>query len=178
MYSEESEINRILFSNNLELPKNDSHVIYEIDNIDESDYYDIKKVIGAVSQFKKENWPDEEEWSKILPERFVTETKKNTLEAIRSNPKLYLWHYGSWLNSIKYRNWVWFSSKYSKIDAKASIVLITIDFPYIIECFEYVIRNSSTKYYKYIEYGMNSKIIMIQNWKNNHEGWTFENQVF
>jgi hypothetical protein len=100
--------------------------------------YQIKEVVKAIALYDPDNWLADENWEKILPYWFVSRVKDYSIEDIIQNPNL--WHFGSWLDAMKYRGWKWFSSKvYSN---EFIIILEPLEFPYSVNSLEFVIMES------------------------------------
>ena len=56
-----------------------------------------------------QRWPADNEWETLLPEWFVTYTKRHTNEAILADYRLCHWE--AWLDALKERDWEWWSSE-------------------------------------------------------------------
>ncbi|MBL7730357.1 MAG: hypothetical protein JNM88_04200 [Chitinophagaceae bacterium] len=93
---------------------------------------DVIKPIASRGFTKK--WPSDNEWKKILPAWFVESMVKKTPADRDKDPNL--WHFESWLESMKNRAWVWWSSKIE--DNTITIALETLNLPYVFEQVLYI----------------------------------------
>lgn len=94
-----------------------------------------KEVMLAVSQYAYTNqWPLDEEWKTILPEWFVKSMTDKSEEDLDNDDDQ--WHYESWVDNIRQRSWVWWSSKIEK--DTVTIVLDVLDMPYLHDSLKYV----------------------------------------
>lgn len=96
----------------------------------------IKDLMFVIASKRADEWPDEEMWSRILPQWFVQKIKSYTVDELYQSPNL-LWHYGSWIDALRFRGWEWFSS--FRGDDFFSIQLEALAFPYSVNPLEYVI---------------------------------------
>jgi len=111
------------FQNNLEKVKN------------------IVNIISSANEFKE--WPDEEWWLNNLPSWFVGSFNKKLKEIEKDKN---LWHFGSWVDALKYRQWKWYGVIVKNTDI--IIYLDTYDSPCIIGPLEYVFRVAGIKSYE------------------------------
>lgn len=100
-----------------------------------SDLSKIKDVLTLIASFEPENWPNDNVWETGLPSWFVKFTKNISIENISMNANL--WHFESWLDAIRFRGWRWHCSIIT-IDG-FTIILETINYPYVIEPFFYIL---------------------------------------
>lgn len=96
----------------------------------------IKDVMFVIASKLADKWPDEEVWSRILPQWFVHKIQSYSIEELYESPSV-LWHYGSWVDAMKFRGWEWFSSMIG--DDFFSIQLEALAFPYSVNALEYII---------------------------------------
>lgn len=134
-YKQGEEIKRIKNNNKGELPKGPKILLkaHHVENPQEV-LDRVKEVMLAVSQFAFTNkWPSDEEWKSILPEWFVKSMTDKDLDFIMKTPGQ--WHYESWIDNIKQRSWVWWSSKVD--DDSVTIILDVLDIPYLHDSLKY-----------------------------------------
>lgn len=98
----------------------------------------VKEVIEPISLYDSNMWPSDEVWETILPLWFLKRIQANGVKEILKNPSL--WHFGSWLDAMKYRGWKWFSSMESA--EHYIIILEALELPYSVNPLEYVIIES------------------------------------
>ncbi len=135
-YKQGEEIKRIKNNNKGELPKGPKILLkaHRVENPQEV-LGKVKEVMLAVSQFAFTNkWPSSEEWKSILPEWFVKSMTEKDLDFIMKTPGQ--WHYESWIDNIKQRSWVWWSSKVD--NDSVTIILDVLDIPYLHDSLKYV----------------------------------------
>lgn len=99
----------------------------------------VKEVVLSISKYNEDNWPNDQQWERILPKWFVEKIKSHSLDELNDNSTL-LWDYGSWLDAMKFRGWQWLSSKIY-ID-KFIINLVPLTSPFSVNPIEYVIFES------------------------------------
>lgn len=130
------EIKRITNNNKGEWPKGPkillkAHKVKEPQKVLDK----AKEVMLAVSQYAYTNqWPSDEEWKTILPEWFVKSMTDKSDEDLDNDDDQ--WHYESWVDNIRQRSWVWWSSKIEK--DTITIVLDVLDMPYLHDSLKYV----------------------------------------
>ena len=96
----------------------------------------IKEIMKCISKYAYTNtWPSDEEWKNILPKWFVESMTLKTDNDLDTDDDL--WHYESWIDNMRMRSWVWWSSKKQGNDL--IFVLETLDIPYLYETFLYVL---------------------------------------
>jgi len=95
-----------------------------------------KEIMKCISKYAYTNtWPSDEEWKIILPKWFVESmTLKSLNEIMESKGQ---WHYESWIDNMRMRSWVWWSSKKQGNDL--IFVLETLDIPYLYGTFLYIL---------------------------------------
>lgn len=95
-----------------------------------------KIIMKAISQFAyTDKWPSDEEWKNILPTWFVESmTLKNSEDRDKDEN---LWHYESWIDNIRQRFWLWYSSKTDKNSLQ--IVLEALSIPYLHDTLVYIL---------------------------------------
>lgn len=98
----------------------------------------IKTVMRVVVQYSADKWPDDETWKKCLPQWFVSRFEKYTYKELISNENL--WHFGSWLESMKQRGWQWWSCQCT--ENKCVIYLTASEFVYLVGPLKYLIYES------------------------------------
>ena len=130
------EIKRIINNNNGEWPKGPKILLKALKVKEPQKVLDkVKEVMLAVSQYAYTNpWPSEEEWKTILPEWFVESMTDKSDEDLDNDDDQ--WHYESWVDNIRQRSWVWWSSKIEKDNI--TIVLDVLDMPYLHDSLKYV----------------------------------------
>lgn len=69
----------------------------------------VKHIMSLVAAQSKESWPDDEQWKRILPQRFVETTLGNTDDMVLADERLCSWE--GWLGSLQYRDWEWLGSR-------------------------------------------------------------------
>jgi hypothetical protein len=97
-------------------------------------------IMQGVLAVPDELWDEEaaEQWEAYLPEWFVASMKQLTLAQILATPGQ--WDYESWVASLCYRQWEWWSSA-----VRATSLTITLDLlglPYVGDPFFYAIKAS------------------------------------
>lgn len=98
-----------------------------------------KEVIAVISKYNEHNWPSDEYWEKSLPTWFIRKIKEYSVQKIiESNGRL--WDYGSWLDAMKYRGWLWYSSELKPLELK--IILEPYTYPFSVNPFEYLLLES------------------------------------
>lgn len=131
------ELNRIEKNNSGENPKT-TKIIIRAKNVKNSDAVlaNTKEIMKCISKYAyTSSWPSDQEWKSILPKWFIESMTSKTLdEIINTNGQ---WHYESWIDNIKMRAWVWWSSKKEKDNLE--FVLETLSFPYLFESFIYIL---------------------------------------
>lgn len=135
-YKRGEEIKRINNNNKGELPKGPKILLKAHKVIQPQKVLDnTKEVMLAVSQYAYTNqWPSDEEWKTILPQWFVKSMTDISDEELDNDVNQ--WHYESWVDNIKQRSWVWWSSKIEK--DTITIVLDVLDMPYLHDSLKYV----------------------------------------
>jgi hypothetical protein len=98
----------------------------------------VKGVIISIAKYSEDNWPDDLTWDKQLPQWFLRKIKSNTIEYIKKDERI--WDYGSWLDAMKWRGWIWYSSNLTKDGFE--IVLEPQILPYSVNPLEYVLYES------------------------------------
>lgn len=131
------ELKRINENNNGEIP-NAPKIIITVKGVKNPAEVmrNTKNIMKAISQFAyTDTWPSYEEWQSILPSWFV---ESMTLKTSSDRDKdENLWHYESWINNIKQRFWLWYSSKTEKDTLK--FVLEAVSIPYLHDSFIYIL---------------------------------------
>lgn len=137
----ETENKRIVNNTHGELPDN-SYIMYRV-SADNTEIL-LRKVIEVmvcISRYEEDNWLSDEEWDIVLPIWFTSGVKQRDYKSIIDNEEL--WDYGSWIDALKYRGWKWYSSLLLK--DSFLILLEVIDIPYIIEPFEFLLRECGVR---------------------------------
>lgn len=131
------EISNIINNNQGEQPSN-GHLIFSIINLDNPNIYlkKVKEIAMIIAKQTIENYPSDEEWDKLLPEWFLKPMKERSIEELIQS-KENIWHYASWTDNLRYRGWVWYSSKTTLNGF--DIILDAFDIPYNVNAFEYII---------------------------------------
>jgi hypothetical protein len=127
------ELKRIEYNNNGELPKR-AKIVIMVSGIDNpQEVLDNTKVImKSISKYAyTDNWPTDKEWETILPKWFVDSMVLRSTEERDKNKDL--WHFESWLDNIRQRFWVYWSSKVEKNSIK--FVLEAVSIPYLYDTF-------------------------------------------
>lgn len=131
------ELNRIENNNSGEEPKT-SRIIIRAKNVKNADKVlrNTKEIMKSISKYAYTNtWPNDDEWKDILPKWFVEGmTLKSSTDRDKDDN---LWHYESWIDNMRMRAWVWWSSKKSGDDLE--FVLETLSIPYLFEGFLYIL---------------------------------------
>ncbi|QFG54460.1 hypothetical protein [Chryseobacterium sp.] len=131
------ELTRIEHNNNGEEPKTTKIIIKakNVENVDKV-LMNTKEIMKTISKYAYTNtWPTDVEWESILPKWFVESmTLKSSDDRDKDNN---LWHYESWVDNIRMRAWVWWSSK--KTGKDLEFVLETLSIPYLFESFIYIL---------------------------------------
>lgn len=94
---------------------------------------EIIKNISEHAHPKK--WPSDEEWKSILPLWFVESMTAKSSEDRDKDPNL--WHFESWIDNIRQRFWVWYSSKIE--ENSIIIVLEALSIPYLHDTLVYIL---------------------------------------
>lgn len=95
-----------------------------------------KTVMKVISKYAYTNsWPNNEEWKEILPKSFVESMTLKTTEDRDKDENL--WHFESWVDNIRQRFWVWWSSKMEK--NSVCFVFEAISIPYLYDSFIYIL---------------------------------------
>lgn len=164
------EKENLMFQLNGEIPSF-PYIEIRVNGVSDEFLVKVKTVMGIMADVNVEDWPDEEYFEIYLPEWFLTVTKRNSFEIIKANPDLHLWHFGSWLDAMKLRNWIWFSSL--KTENEIVINIETFNFPYIIEPLEYLIRSTGdVNNYTIIEHTRTSSL--SQEWIFKKSKWSYK----
>ncbi len=131
------ELRRIDQNNNGEIPNAPKIVITArgVKNPTEV-MSNTKTIMKAISQFAYTNsWPTDEEWKTILPIWFVESMTSKTIEDIMKTKGQ--WHYESWVDNIRQRFWLWYSSKIEK--DTLTFVLEAVSIPFLHDSFIYIL---------------------------------------
>ncbi len=132
-----AELKRINKNNNGEVPST-TKIIVRAKNVQNADQVlaRTKEIMKCISQYAYTNtWPSDEEWKEILPKWFV---QSMTLKTSEDRDKDHnLWHFESWVDNMRMRAWVWWSSKKNGDDL--SFVLETLSIPYLYSPFIYIL---------------------------------------
>ncbi len=132
---DQNEVVRIIHNIAGEQPPRTGFIVSIGAQGDESSLNRTMEVMSVVAQQDPELWPSDDEWERILPAWFVTETQAHTREDIQRDENL--WEFGSWLDSMKRRGWFWWSSHYS--DGEWQAWLLAHEFVYSIGALRYLI---------------------------------------
>lgn len=131
------ELTRIEKNNNGEEPKTTKIIIRakDVKNTDKI-LLNTKEIMKAISKYAYSNaWPTDDEWKNLLPKWFVESmTLKSSDDRDKDDN---LWHYESWVDNMRMRAWVWWSSKKNGNDLE--FVLETLSIPYLFENFIYIL---------------------------------------
>ncbi len=106
-------------------------------------------VLALVQLIIKEDaaaWPGEDEWKRRLPdwalERIRSLSREEADELLAATPREQWgrlpWDFGSWLDALKVRGWIWWNHRRS--GKNLEIVLGIIEVPSHLEAFEELIR--------------------------------------
>ncbi|MGB6093434.1 MAG: hypothetical protein WBF83_06715 [Moheibacter sp.] len=129
------ELKRIDKNNKGELP-NAPKIIITVKNVTNPKGIldNTKAIMKVVSQYAyTDKWPTDEEWKEILPIWFVESMTLKTSEDRDRDENL--WHYESWIDNIRQRFWLWYSSKAEKDSIQ--IVLEALSIPYLYDSLLY-----------------------------------------
>jgi hypothetical protein len=94
----------------------------------------IKDVMLQISKYNSGNWPNDDEWYQLLPGWFLEKARVYSIEDAMTMDKI--WHFESWLDAMRYREWEWIGSCIK--ENKFFIYLKIINLPSIIEPFEFI----------------------------------------
>lgn len=133
----EEELKRIEKNNNGEVPET-TKIIIRAKNVKNTEKVlaNTKEIMKCISQFAyTDNWPSDDEWKTILPKWFVESMTSKSLDEIMKTKGQ--WHFESWIDNMRMRAWVWWSSK--KDGDNLEFVLETLSFPYLFETFNYIL---------------------------------------
>jgi hypothetical protein len=127
------ELKRIDNNNNGELPKGSKIVITASGIANPQEVLDNTKIImKSISKYAyTNNWPTDKEWKTILPKWFVDSMVLRSAEDRDKNKDL--WHFESWIDNIRQRFWVYWSSKADKNSIQ--FVLEAVSIPYLHDTF-------------------------------------------
>ena len=131
------ELKRIDKNNNGETPK-EPKIIIRATNVKNAKEVlkNTKEIMKSISQFAYTNqWPSDEEWKSLLPGWFVESMTSKTTEDRDKDDNL--WHYESWIDNIRQRVWLWYSSKIEKDTLE--FVLEVVSYPYLHYTFIYIL---------------------------------------
>lgn len=132
------ELKRIKNNTKGELPTDIPKIVITVMDIDNPKEIldNVKAIMIIISDYAYTNsWPSEAEWEKLLPRWFVESmTLKKPLDRDKDEN---LWHFESWIDNIKMRQWLWYSSKADK--DSITIVLEALSIPYLFDSLVYTL---------------------------------------
>lgn len=133
------ELKRIEKNNNGELPDGPKIIIGAVHVKNPKEVMQkTKEVMAAISKYAYTNtWPSDEEWKTKLPKWFVESMTSKSLEEIMKTDGQ--WHYESWIDNIRMRAWVWWSSKVE--EESLYIVLEALSMPYLHDSLKYILHS-------------------------------------
>ena len=102
------------------------------------DRYNTKEIMKTISKYAYTNtWATDDEWKDLLPKWFIESmTLKSSADRDKDDN---LWHYESWIDNMRMRAWLWWSSKKSENEKDLEFVLETLSIPYLFESFLYIL---------------------------------------
>lgn len=100
------------------LPSGNKFLIYDVhlgNEKPEENYHEILKVIFSIISASRETWPNENVWRKLFSESFNAHfpdlTREECDEMLKEKSQKKWdelpWDFGSWLDVIKRRSWIW-----------------------------------------------------------------------
>lgn len=101
-----------------------------------------KEIMKSISKYAyTDSWPTDEAWKTILPKWFVESMTSKSLEEIMETPGQ--WHYESWIDNVRMRCWLWYSSKVE--NDGITIVLEPVSIPYLHDTLLYILYSQGVK---------------------------------
>ncbi len=98
-------------------------------------YNKLIELMMSIIEVEKFDNRNDKLWEEHLPNWFVNSSKNVSRDELITNSQL--WDFGSWIDGITYRGWRWWS--YRKLKDKTVILLETIDYPYNVDPFFFML---------------------------------------
>lgn len=107
----------------------------------------LKIVMRLVAARNEQNWLTDEQWKACLPGWFISSfdfgESVNRVEAQEEADDL-SWDFGSWLEAMRLREWIWWSSEI-KNELTWEVILVLSNEPSILGPFEYLAQISGAE---------------------------------
>jgi hypothetical protein len=105
----------------------------------------IVQVMTIIASQPVVHWPDDDRWLSLLPDWFRASFKQYSLEEaqelLKTTPRkkwsTLPWDFGSWLDAMKNRGWLWWSSETN--GQRMRIYLSIQQWPASLEAFEHIL---------------------------------------
>lgn len=131
-----NELERLKKNNENSIPETGLEITIE-PGLSKKSLDKLSEFMECIIKIEKLIHQSDDTWEKSLPIWFVTKAKKISMDEVFANSQL--WDFGSWIDGIKHRGWKWWLVK--KLDRKTVIYLETMNYPYNVDPFFYILYN-------------------------------------
>lgn len=111
----------------------------------------IRSVVAEIAKHQPQQWPEDGYWTTVLPSwliEYMPElSQEDCVKLMNATPReqwsTLPWQFGSWLDAIRERGWVWWG--YELTGKKMRIVLYITGVPPRVEAFKQILQAAGAK---------------------------------